>query len=598
MKRYVALLLALFMLSNTVYAYESPSDWALDDINRAREEGIVPDFLMDGYSYATIRQEFCKLCANTLRAWGITEKGGISVSFNDLTNDNDIDPDILFCASLGIVSGMGNGKFEPTRFITRQEAAKMLCNTYRVLLESQNKHMEYQLTYPHVFKDGDKISLWARNDIYAMYHCGVMMGDTRGNFDPLGTYTREQSICTFLRLYELKDAQKTIPEYYAVGELEKILYSNYDGSCYMDVAGYDFNYIKELKPEYINSYSEHFTSDDLGFVYPIGEKYMPITVSVGAGVGKEIIINKDGEDVTSGSGVGIVYGIDGDIARVENYGFKLFDLKSRKEISVNDTTDINDIGCGMYTALYEDNDGVIFAFLDKDLKPITPKKYRYCGTALNNMTVGIDKNGNADIVDNKGNVLKTRKIDFNTYNISSIFGTNVILGNIKTSHSEILRVGSGEYIKKYDTVEFMDNGEMRADGEILDINGKPKFSIKAKGYEFVVPSYAYDDLWFGYDPESETYDVIDTNGNVMAKGIAERFIVSDGGGIFCGKTGNYSLVLFDAFGKEIGTVKTGHSIERFCFINGLLRVTSDNGVNTYYLPNGDDASFINAEIQN
>ncbi len=595
MKRYIVLMFMLFMFANNVYAYDPPSDWALDDVNRAREEGLVPDFLMGGYGNATIRQEFCKLCANTLRAWGITEKGEAVVSFNDLTNDNDIDPDILFCASLGIVSGTGNGKFEPTRFITRQEAAKMLCNTYKVLLESQNKDMDYELTYPHVFKDGDKISLWARNDIYAMYHCGVMMGDTKGNFDPLGNYTREQSICTFLRLYDLKGNYNTVPEYYIVGDFEKILCSNYDGSCYMDIVGRD---ITKYDPEYINSYSQHFTSQDLGCVYPIGENYMPVLAYAGAGVGREIIIDKNGDDVTSGSGVTGVISIDGDIAAVNDFGYKLYDLKARKIISVDDTDYISNIGCGMYSALYEDEkagEGVLFAFLDKDLKPITQKKYKYCGTALNNMTVGIDKNGNADIVNNKGDILKTFKIDLKTYNISSIFGTNVILGNIKTSHSELLRVGSGEYIKKYDTVEFMDNGEIRADGEILDINGKKKFNIKDKGYEFVVPSYAYDNFWFGFDPKTNTYDVIDTKGNVMAEDICERFFVSDGGGIFCGKKSDYELVMFDAFGKETGNVKTEYSIESYCFINGLLRVTSDKGINTYYFPNGEQASFINVE---
>ena len=34
-----------------------------------------------------------------------------------------------------------------------------------------------------------------------MYHLGVMLGTDSENFSPLGSYTREQAVCTFLRLY-------------------------------------------------------------------------------------------------------------------------------------------------------------------------------------------------------------------------------------------------------------------------------------------------------------------------------------------------------------------------------------------------------------
>ena len=44
-----------------------------------------------------------------------------TVSFSDTK-----DEDVLLCASLGVVNGVGNGKFAPQQQLTRQQAASML----------------------------------------------------------------------------------------------------------------------------------------------------------------------------------------------------------------------------------------------------------------------------------------------------------------------------------------------------------------------------------------------------------------------------------------------------------------------------------------
>lgn len=607
MKKFAALLLVFTIIfSNTVLAYDPPSDWALNDVNEARTLGIVPDFLMGGYNYSIIRQEFCSLCANTLRAWGITEKGNISVKFSDLTGDNDVDPDILFCASHGIVSGTGGGKFEPTRYITRQEAAKMLCSAYRVLLESKKEHMPPELSHPHVFKDGYKIASWAREDIYTAYHTGVMQGDTNGSFDPEGSYTREQAICTFLRLYKLKDEPKIIREYYMVGECEKYL-SSYNGECSLDM--YSLKEYTEYAPEYIDEYFGHYTADELGYVYPIGSDYMTAVTSVGAGVGSNIIINKNMDNVLSGAALFTeVDEIEGDRAFVHNnFGREVYDLKTGQKADTAGSDYVFGIGGGVYAASYNKDGEDRYAYLNNKLERITDIKYiRADTTVLNNMFAAVTPDGTVDVLTTEGNILTSTKIDLNTYWVYNIYGTNLILQNKKTLKDDIFRAGSREYIKGFDRAEFMPGGEINVysggKGSILDINGRLKFTFEQKGYSDIMSGIGvkYDGFYFGSADKDggAPYDVLDRDGNPLVKGITDRFLESDGGGMFCGQRGDYELVVFDSHGKEYADIKTGHAIEDCCFINGLLRVTSNNGINTYYFPNGEDAAFLNGKIQN
>ena len=608
MKMIFALLLCCTMLSASVwgaaYQYDAPSDWAVRDVNEAYTIGLVPDFLMRGYGYTITRGEFCVLCANTVRAWGIDKKGEKDAAFSDIKDD--FKEDILYCASLGIVSGTGNGKFEPYRDITRQEAAKMLHNTLALMTDTlKGKEGVY---LPHVFGDGDKIASWARNDIYAVYHTGVMQGDNKNLFDPLGAYTREQAICTFLRLYELKDKSDVNinPELYPIGKWEKYIKSDYDGRCYLDIS-YEGDKLKgEYEPEYTDGFGNRFTSKEKGYVYPVNESYMSVLTSVGAGAKGEIIINKNKDDVTSGSIIYDVRNIKGDYALVEEFGRKLYNLKTGSAVKADGAdADIYEAGCGMYAAVTDK--GV--CFLNSEMKRVTPPKYAYHGSDrfMNNLFAAYTDTGDIDIINTKGEIIKSTKIDLNRYFVYTVFGTNVILQNKSNGTNDILRVGSGEYIRGFEYAEFMPDGEIYAVRDkkkyILDKSGKIKFALKDKGYGDIYRCNAYEGFYLGsktsdtppYNPVP--YDLLDIDGNTLIKGLSSDFIVTDGGGVFCGKKNDYELVVFGADGRELGVIKTGHPIYNYEFINGLVKVNV-TGTTVYYLPNGEKADFINNEINN
>jgi len=51
------------------------------------------------------------------------------------------------------------------------------------------------------FSDNDRITSWAVEPIGQMQATGIMTG-SGGRFDPRGTYTREQSIITMVRMWD------------------------------------------------------------------------------------------------------------------------------------------------------------------------------------------------------------------------------------------------------------------------------------------------------------------------------------------------------------------------------------------------------------
>ncbi len=96
----------------------------------------------------------------------------------------------------GLVNGVGEELYNPDAPITRQEAAVMLMRVYAnyggVV---SDKGVEN-------FSDSGLIADWAAHAVSDVTAIGVMQGVGSETFDPLGYYTREQAIVTFMRLYE------------------------------------------------------------------------------------------------------------------------------------------------------------------------------------------------------------------------------------------------------------------------------------------------------------------------------------------------------------------------------------------------------------
>lgn len=190
-KIFAIVLAAVFMLSiaSPVTASANPSSWARDSVNEAIALGIVPASLQTNYQNAITRLEFAIL------AVGLFEhhRGTISgrVQFTDTTNVN-----VQKAAYVGIVGGVGDNRFAPNNNITREQAAVLMSNLAREIghpLRASNP----------TFADNNAIASWARAGVGQVQAANIMGGVGNNRFEPSGTFTREASIVTIMRLHHM-----------------------------------------------------------------------------------------------------------------------------------------------------------------------------------------------------------------------------------------------------------------------------------------------------------------------------------------------------------------------------------------------------------
>lgn len=170
-------------------AANQPSSWAAEQVEAAIAAGLVPDALQSKYTQPATRAEFCALAVElyeTVTGTEITERA----AFTDTADEN-----VEKMAGLGVVTGVGEGRFDPDGTLTREQAATMLSR----LAAAMGRPLTAQAP---TFADSAAVSTWAVDAVGQMQGSGIMGGVGDNAFDPQGSYSREQSMLTMLRLYE------------------------------------------------------------------------------------------------------------------------------------------------------------------------------------------------------------------------------------------------------------------------------------------------------------------------------------------------------------------------------------------------------------
>ena len=118
-------------------------------------------------------------------------------SFNDVKSGSYYLSYIEWGVKNKIVSGVGGGKFEPDRAITREEMAVMLYNYTKATGYTLPVSVE-KIT----FTDDGSISLWAKDAVKALQQAGIVSGVGGGKFNPKGTATRAEAATILRNLVE------------------------------------------------------------------------------------------------------------------------------------------------------------------------------------------------------------------------------------------------------------------------------------------------------------------------------------------------------------------------------------------------------------
>ena len=164
-----------------------PSSWAVKQVSQAVDAGLVPDNLQTQYTKTATRAEFCALAVElyeTVKGAEITERATFSDTY---------DVNVQKMAALGVVNGIGNGKFNPDGQLTREQAATMLARLAEVIGKPLTASAP-------TFADNDAISSWAFDAVGQVKGAGIMDGIGGNTFSPQQPYTREQCMMTTLRM--------------------------------------------------------------------------------------------------------------------------------------------------------------------------------------------------------------------------------------------------------------------------------------------------------------------------------------------------------------------------------------------------------------
>lgn len=180
------------------------SNWARETMEQAGEAGLIPDCLSgadltDGISrleFAAVAVNFYELLTGkTAPAW---------TGDNPFTDTSDAD--VLRAYGLGIVGGVGEGRFAPNSTLTREQAVVMLGRVWELAdTGAVGDGSDLQGTDLSSFTDGGSIAGYAQPYVGFFVGNGVINGMGDGRFAPKGTMTREQAIKTaFTAVQELK----------------------------------------------------------------------------------------------------------------------------------------------------------------------------------------------------------------------------------------------------------------------------------------------------------------------------------------------------------------------------------------------------------
>ena len=158
--------------------------WAVESVNKLSELGVVSGVGEGKFEPArNVNRE--EMITMLVKAYGISTEGMAS-EFADVPADSWFAPFVSAAFANGYVSGTGDGNFGAGTTITRQDAAVMAYNVAKAngVLFTPTKDM---------FADDAQISDYAKDAVYALKAKGIINGMGDGSFAPKASCTRAEA---------------------------------------------------------------------------------------------------------------------------------------------------------------------------------------------------------------------------------------------------------------------------------------------------------------------------------------------------------------------------------------------------------------------
>ncbi|HHW47607.1 MAG TPA: hypothetical protein GXX14_03200 [Clostridiaceae bacterium] len=177
-------------------AWSEASSWAIEELKKASDWGLIPDVLIGADMTKPItRAEFAAVCVKLYE--NLSNTKAQPVTSNPFTDCND--PEVLKAFNLGLTNGTSPTTFSPNMLLNREQAATMLTRVYKkVTMEgwTLETDSQFKLDYdkPAAFADDHLISSWAKDSVYFMVAKNIIKGVGGNKFAPKNTTPAEESM--------------------------------------------------------------------------------------------------------------------------------------------------------------------------------------------------------------------------------------------------------------------------------------------------------------------------------------------------------------------------------------------------------------------
>ena len=155
-----------------------------------------------GYYFHGVGHIVCDECGATIEEDVDIEPLPLTDAYNDVNPDGWYVPGVAMMTDLGIMSGKGDGIFDPDGTMLRSEMAMTM---YQMLADPEEDLSDVELPFTDVSEDH-----WAINAIKWCYKHGIVSGATSTTFEPDSQILREQFVSM---LYRYMVSEMTEEEY-------------------------------------------------------------------------------------------------------------------------------------------------------------------------------------------------------------------------------------------------------------------------------------------------------------------------------------------------------------------------------------------------
>lgn len=177
--------------------FSNASEWSMEELTSAGRNGFIPSSIKADMKKDITREEFTEIIVRVYEKVSRVHLAAGKSPFKDTNNEA-----VTIASRLGIVSGVGNGKFNPNAKITRQDMAAILSRFLKTL------DIEGDSTIQKPFKDHNQIKRYAVEPVYSLQSMNVFSGYNDNTFRPLTNASREQGVVLGERIYHFVNSER------------------------------------------------------------------------------------------------------------------------------------------------------------------------------------------------------------------------------------------------------------------------------------------------------------------------------------------------------------------------------------------------------